>query len=117
MKRRPALVGVACGAAVQLLGLGIHLGLAGWPLRPHPACWADPGMAIINAPAQALEHVVRVPAVAPQEIGKVDAATVEAAEARWSPYAFAVLGLAFYAGLGGAVGLVLGRRAAGRGGA
>lgn len=111
MKGRASLVGAACGAAVQVAGLCTHLGFAGWPLRPHPACWADPGFAIINAPAEALAHIVRVPAVAPQQIGKVDAATVAASEARWSPYAFAALGLAFYAALGSVAGLALARRA------
>jgi hypothetical protein len=108
MKTRTMLIGAACGCALQLAALGLHLGFAGWPLRPFPGCGVDPGGLVLNLPAGLLGIVARVEALAPQEAGKVNEARVEAAEARWSPAGFALLGFGFYALLGAGAGLAAG---------
>lgn len=98
MKNRATWVGAALGVALYLAGLGLHIHFAGLPLRAHPGV-PDPGYLIINLPAGPLG----------QGIGKVDAATAEAREKRWSPVAFVALGLMFYAGVGGLAGFAVGR--------
>jgi hypothetical protein len=89
------------------VALDAHLARVGGELRPFPACFTDPGYAVINAPAQLVAAVVPVPAVAPQHIGKPSREFMAEVERTWSAPAFVGLGVTFYALLGllGAAGL------------
>jgi hypothetical protein len=97
------LLGAAAGVVIYLAGLDAHLARVGGELRPFPACFTDPGYAIINLPAQLAAAVAPILAIAPQHIGKPERQFMAEVERTWSGPAFVALGVAFYAPLGALV--------------